>query len=163
VLNAEFCLLESQLNKLFAAQAYNRARFYRGAASPAIRRCNMFERAVLSAFAVLIFIGFAPFSSAQSNTSPGGVHLPPLAEQSQGMGVPVKTEDQVNQERLQKYREVREQELRHDTDQLYQLTSELKDYMDKNSTNVLSLDMLKKAEKIEKLSHSVRTKMKDVQ
>ena len=123
----------------------------------------MHRFALLLAFAVLICVGFAVPSPAQSTTSPGGMHLPPLAEQSQSMGVPEKTEDQVNQERLQKYRELRQQELHHDIDQLYQLTSELKEYMDKNGNAVLSLDMLKKAEKMEKLAHSVRTKLKDVQ
>lgn len=109
----------------------------------------------------LVFLSHA--SSAQSTTSPQGMHLPPLAEQSQGMGVPMKTEEQVNQEHLQKYRELRQQEMRRDTDKLYQLTGELKDYIDKNSSSVLSLDMLKKAETIEKLAHSVKQKMKDFQ
>jgi hypothetical protein len=114
-------------------------------------------------FATLTLVFLSPASSAQSTTSPQGMHLPPLAEQSQGMGVPVKTEDQVNQERLEKYRELRQQEIRRDTAKLYQLTGELKEYMDKNSATVLSLDMLKKAEVIEKLARNVRQKMKDFQ
>ena len=111
----------------------------------------------LLAFAVFTSITVAAPSVAQD------VHIPPLAANSQGMGVPTKTDDEVNQERLQKYREIRQQELHRDMDQLYQLTTELKEYMDKNGNNVLSLDMLKKAEKMEKLAHSVRTKMKNVQ
>jgi hypothetical protein len=37
---------------------------------------------------------------------------------------------------------------------------ELKDSVDKSSENVLSLDVVKKAEEIEKLAHSVKDKMK---
>jgi len=88
------------------------------------------------------------------------MHLPPLAEQSQGMGVPVKTEDQVNQERLQKYRILRQQELLRDATKLHQLSGELKDYLDKSGSTILSVEMLKKAETVEKLAHSVRSKMK---
>ncbi len=91
------------------------------------------------------------------------MHLPPLAEQSQGMGVPMKTEDQVNQERLQKYRLLRQQELLHEAAKLHQLSGELQYYLDKNGSAILSLDMLKKAEAVEKLAHSVRTKMKELQ
>lgn len=114
-------------------------------------------------FGTLMVVFLSRASSAQSTTSPQGMHLPPLAEQSQGMGVPVKTEEQVNQERLQKYRELRQQEIRRDTEKLYQLSGELREYIDKNSSTVLSLDMLKKAETIEKLAHNVKQKMKDFQ
>lgn len=122
------------------------------------------KRITLSFILGTLLLVFLPLtSSAQSTTSPQGMHLPPLAEQSQGMGVPVKTEEQINQERLQKYRELRQQEIRRDTEKLYQLSGELKEYMDKSSSSVLSLDMLKKAETIEKLAHGVRQKMKDFQ
>jgi len=114
-------------------------------------------------FCTLMCLYVPHTTCAQTTTSPSGLHLPPLAEQSQGMGVPVKSEEQVNQERLQKYRELRQQEIRRDSEKLYQLTGELKEYVDRNSSTVLSLDMLKKAEAIEKLAHSVRQKMKDFQ
>jgi hypothetical protein len=123
----------------------------------------MFRAAFLFALAVLVIVSMSRAGFAQSTTSPGGMHLPPLAEQSQGMGVPMKTEEQVNQERLQKYRELRQQELLRDAAKLQQLTGELNDYLSKNNSNILSLDMLKKAETVEKLAHSVRTKMKDLQ
>ena len=50
--------------------------------------------------------------------------------------------------------------LKADTDKLLKLAVELKDSGDKSSENVLSLDVLKKAEEIEKLAHSVKDKMK---
>jgi hypothetical protein len=50
--------------------------------------------------------------------------------------------------------------LKHDTDKLLKLSVELKDYVDKSDENVLSLDVIKKADEIEKLAHSVKDKMK---
>ena len=123
----------------------------------------MLRATILFAAAVLVIFSMSRAGFAQSTTSPGGMHLPPLAEQSQGMGVPMKTEEQVNQERLQKFRQLRQQELLRDAAKLQQLTGELNDYLSKNNSNILSLDMLKKAETVEKLAHSVRTKMKDLQ
>jgi hypothetical protein len=54
----------------------------------------------------------------------------------------------------------RQAALKADTDKLVKLAGELKQYVDKSNENVLSLDVLKKAEEIEKLAHSVKDKMK---
>jgi len=50
--------------------------------------------------------------------------------------------------------------LKADTDKLLKLAVELKDSVDKSNENVLSLEVMKKAEEIEKLAHSVKDKMK---
>jgi len=50
--------------------------------------------------------------------------------------------------------------LKHDTDKLLRLSVELKEFVDKSDENVLSLDVIKKAEEIEKLAKSVKEKMK---
>lgn len=50
--------------------------------------------------------------------------------------------------------------LKTDTDKLLKLSVELKSYVDKSDENVLSLDVIKKAEEIEKLARSVKDKMK---
>ena len=50
--------------------------------------------------------------------------------------------------------------LKHDTDRLLKLSVELKQSVDKSDENVLSLDVIKKAEEIEKLARSVKDKMK---
>jgi len=50
--------------------------------------------------------------------------------------------------------------LRVDTDRLLKLSVELKEYVDKSDENVLSLDVVRKAEQIEKLAKSVKDKMK---
>ena len=54
----------------------------------------------------------------------------------------------------------RQAELQRDTDKLVKLTADLKQYVDKSSENTLSLDVIKKAEEIERLAHSVKEKMK---
>ena len=51
-------------------------------------------------------------------------------------------------------------QLKHDTDKLVQLSEELKQSVDKSDENVLSLDVVKKADEIEKLARSVKDKMK---
>jgi len=50
--------------------------------------------------------------------------------------------------------------LKTDTDKLLKLSIELKAYVDKSDENVLSLDVIKKADEIEKLAKSVKDKMK---
>jgi len=54
----------------------------------------------------------------------------------------------------------RQASLKHDTDKLVKLAGELKEYVDKSNENMLSLDVIKKAEEIEKLARSVKEKMK---
>jgi hypothetical protein len=54
----------------------------------------------------------------------------------------------------------RQAALKADTDKLLKLAVELKDSVDKSTENVLYLEVLKKAEEIEKLAHSVKDKMK---
>lgn len=59
-----------------------------------------------------------------------------------------------------KANEQRQADLKRDTEKLLKLSTELKEYVDKSNEHVLSLDVIKKAEEIEKLAHSVKTKMR---
>lgn len=54
----------------------------------------------------------------------------------------------------------RQQQLKKDTDKLLELATELKQSVDKSNENTLSLDVIKKADQIEKLAKSVKEKMK---
>jgi len=56
--------------------------------------------------------------------------------------------------------EKRQSDLKRDTEKLYQLASELKKSVENTNEHVLSLDVIKKSEEIEKLAHSVHEKMK---
>jgi len=55
----------------------------------------------------------------------------------------------------------RQQDIRGDTDKLLQLATELKAAVDKSNENLLSLDVVRKAEEVEKLAHRVKEKMKE--
>ncbi len=55
----------------------------------------------------------------------------------------------------------RQQDIRDDTEKLFQLASELKAAVDKSNEHVLSLDVVRKADEVEKLAKKVKEKMKD--
>lgn len=54
----------------------------------------------------------------------------------------------------------RQEDLKKDTEKLLELATELKQYVDKSNENVLSMNVIKKADEIEKLAKSVKEKMK---
>ena len=51
--------------------------------------------------------------------------------------------------------------LRRDTEKLLSLAAELKQNVDRTSPNILSMDVIKKAQEIEKLAKSVKDKMRE--
>lgn len=65
--------------------------------------------------------------------------------------------DKANKEANKK----RQQDIRNDTDKLFQLATELKAAVDKSNENLLSLDVVRKADEVEKLAHRVKEKMKE--
>jgi hypothetical protein len=84
--------------------------------------------------------------------------LDPLAEQKAG------GEDsprrKMERDMAKKANEARQADLRRDTEKLLKLATELKVSVDKTNESMLSLSVIKKAEEIEKLAHSVKEKMK---
>src|ERR1035437_5146232 len=69
-------------------------------------------------------------------------------------------EAQQKREMAKKENVKRQQDLEKETDKLLELATELKQYVDKTNENTLSVEVIKKAEEIEKLAHSVKEKMK---
>jgi len=67
---------------------------------------------------------------------------------------------QQKRDMAKKLNEQRQQDIKKDTDQLLELATELKQYVDKTNENIISLDVIKKAEQIEKLAKNVKDKMK---
>ena len=55
----------------------------------------------------------------------------------------------------------RQQDIRDETDKLFQLATELKAAVDKTNENMLSLDVIKKAEQVEKLAKKVKENMRE--
>jgi len=54
----------------------------------------------------------------------------------------------------------RHEEIRRDAEKLLELATELKQAVDKSNEHTLSLDVIKKAEQIERLAKNVKEKMK---
>jgi hypothetical protein len=102
---------------------------------------------------------FAIPSLAQTGTS-----RPPLPTPKVDNPPPMGDEDEVTariaSEMAKKAAKERVAALKSDTDKLLKLSVELKNSVDKSDENVLSLEVIKKAEEIEKLAHSVKEKMK---
>jgi hypothetical protein len=55
----------------------------------------------------------------------------------------------------------RQEDIREDTEKLFQLATDLKAAVDKSNENMLSLDVVRKADEVEKLAKKVKEKMKD--
>ena len=55
----------------------------------------------------------------------------------------------------------RHAQLQSDTEKLVTLTAELKQHVDKAGMNILSMEVIKKAQEIQKLAKSVQDKMKN--
>ena len=88
----------------------------------------------------------------------------PTAEQIKiqiGSAAPIGEEREM-EDRMQKAaNKQRQEDIRKDTQKLFQLASELKDAVDKTNENMLSLDVVKKAEEVEKLAKKVKDKMRE--
>jgi nitric oxide reductase activation protein len=69
-------------------------------------------------------------------------------------------EQQQQKAMQQKANSQRQQDIRKDTEKLLELATELKQAVDKSNKDTLSLDVVKKADEIEKLAKSVKNKMR---
>jgi hypothetical protein len=67
----------------------------------------------------------------------------------------------LQQERTARIIADRQLQLRLDTEKLVALTTELKQHVEKTGVNILSMDVIKKAQEIQKLAKSVQDKMKN--
>jgi biopolymer transport protein ExbD len=111
----------------------------------------------LSFLLVVMLVLLGAYAAASAQT----VHLPPTITEPQGTGgPPVTTSDDVQRQQAIAANEQRQIEIRRDTDKMAELTQELKDYLAKTGQGVISVDAIRKAEQIEKLAHSVKSKMK---
>ncbi|HVI07803.1 MAG TPA: hypothetical protein VND65_05865 [Candidatus Binatia bacterium] len=68
--------------------------------------------------------------------------------------------DHLAYEQVKKANLERQAAIKADTEKLMKLAAELKDYVGKTNENILSLDVVKKAEEIEKLAKTVKDKMR---
>ncbi len=68
--------------------------------------------------------------------------------------------EQMEKDMAKRANQQRQDNLRRDADRLLKLATELKQYVDRSNEHVLSIEVVRKAEEIEKLAHSVKEKMK---
>jgi hypothetical protein len=88
---------------------------------------------------------------------PAAAQFPEQAPQGQSRD---EHEARLEREQAKKLNKERHQELKRDTDKLLELATQLKQYVDKSNENVLSVEVVKKADEIDKLARSVRDKMR---
>lgn len=113
------------------------------------------HRATFFFLLLLLLFAFPGYSVPQNKTVP--VPLPGAAPQDDtGPAIP----EHIQKEIEKKANTQRQADLKRDTEKLLKLSTELKEYVDKSNENVLSIEVVTKAEEIEKLAHSVKMKMR---
>jgi hypothetical protein len=100
----------------------------------------------------------SPWVGGSGAQIPQVIPPPPVPNQNPPSEDP--NRERIEKDMAKKANQEREAQLKRDTERLYKLATELKDYVDKTDQNTLSLDVIKKADEIEKLAHSVKEKMK---
>lgn len=83
--------------------------------------------------------------------------FPPLPNQN---GTVDPDQEKRAHELAKKMNQERQAQLKRDTEALLKLATELKQYVDKSNENTLSVEVIQKADQIEKLAHSIKDKMK---
>lgn len=111
----------------------------------------------------LLIISLCTVVAAAGVASAQQIHLPPAISQSQTMGnIPTTTGDTVQRQQAIAANQQRQLEIKRDTEKMAELTQELKQYLATSGQGTMSLDAIKKTEQIEKLAHSLKSKMKQV-
>jgi hypothetical protein len=108
-----------------------------------------------------LFLSAVVFSTAAQQTMTPGIS--PSPQHHGGFNTPSDEDDartRITNDMAKKAAKERVVALKNDTDKLLKLSVELKQFVDKSDENVLSLDVIKKADEIEKLAKSVKDKMK---
>src|SRR6185312_527268 len=130
---------------------YNRCRYLRRAQAKCCFRKQRRRRGRLSRQRkILIAILFIMFIAAL---------LPAIAWQRDPRSM-TEQDKEMQERQLKAANKKRQEDIRNDTDKLFQLATELKAAVDKSNENVLSLDVVRKADEVEKLAKRVKEKMK---
>lgn len=105
----------------------------------------------------ICFVAFASYAPAQTQPSPF-----PSDDQFPGSSSgPISPEQKEMEHKREKMmKKQRFDDLKKDTDKLLELATELKQNVDRANENVLSMDVVKKADEIDKLAKQIREKMK---
>jgi hypothetical protein len=100
----------------------------------------------------------------QQTVPQSGRQIPGAPPSRPGMGTNPADPDPLESHRAEQQEKLRnndrQKRLVADTDKLLSLATDLKAQVDKSTKDTLSVDVIKKAEEIEKLAHSVKERMK---
>ncbi|MGC2473203.1 MAG: hypothetical protein WA485_02635 [Candidatus Sulfotelmatobacter sp.] len=120
-------------------------------------------RAIPLVFCLFVSLSAARYSLAQSVHVPVPQNIP----QSQNLTVgsrpstaPTGSDDEIQRQQAIAANLQRQVEIRRDAEKMAALMQELRGYLARSDRGVMSVDAIKKAEEIEKLAHSVKSKMK---
>jgi len=107
---------------------------------------------------------FAIPANSQSRTAPvNAVQVQKIAAEREATNNALSSDphQRLQQELIARAVADRQSQLRLDTEKLVALTAELKQHVDKAGANVLSMDVIKKAQEIQKLAKSVQDKVRN--
>lgn len=107
---------------------------------------------------VVVWVPMYAAGPATSGLSEPG--FPDQFGQKRQQDEPPKPDPEVEKQMQKARLDERYKNLKRDSERLLELATELKQYVDKSNQNVLSMEVVRKCEEIEKLAKSVRTKMK---
>ncbi len=110
---------------------------------------------------VLAAVGSMPIEAGQAGTwgAPGASQERPL-DPNHRQEPPDPARVRLQEEQAKKVNDERQRRLEGDTARLYELAGELKEQVAKSDKNTLSVDVVKKADEIERLAKSVKEKMR---
>lgn len=111
---------------------------------------------------VLSFFLVAPGNAQTKSAAVNAAEVQKIAaeRESSNNGLLSDPHLRLEQEQAKRLFVERQTQLRLDTEKLLALAAELKLHVDKTGANVLSMDVIKKAQEIQKLAKSVQDKMK---
>lgn len=104
----------------------------------------------LTVLLVIFYLVFTSISYSQADT--------PLPQDRRRREDPLEIEQQKKMEKDRN--ENRQKDLKRDTVKLLELATELKQYVDRTNESVLSIEVIRKTEEIEKLAKNIKNKMK---
>ena len=120
-------------------------------------------KAIPTIFCLFVSLSAARYSLAQSVHIPVPQNMP----QSQNLTIgsrpstaPTGADDEIQRQQAIAANLQRQIEIRRDAEKMAALMQELRNYLAKSDQGVMSVDAIKKVEEIEKLAHSVKSKMK---
>lgn len=120
--------------------------------------------ALLTTCFLLLVLFILPAPPAWGQQTVPNTPFPPSGGQTSlpevGSSQPDAQQRRLEREQAKLANRQRQEHLKEDTDKLLKLATQLKAEVDKSNADILSVEVIKKADEIEKLAHSVKEKMK---